>query len=110
MTDPGGAQYAEPLFWIDRGMTVSGGYSEDWVHSASGSRTTLRAFDVGLIVTGLCAHLAEPTRLPELRRSAPARIALGHVLARLAEVDDSPWAMALVETLQRAGITPVRPQ
>jgi hypothetical protein len=30
-------------------------------------------------------------------------------LARLATVTDSPWAMALVETLQRVGITPVRP-
>ena len=44
-----------------------------------------------------------------LRKSTPARFALGHLLARLASVVDSPWAMALVETLQRVGITPVRP-
>ena len=65
---------------------------------------------LGLIVSGLRAHLSDPSRLQELRKSTPARVALGHVLARLATVEDSPWAMALVETLQRVGITPVRPQ
>jgi MoxR-like ATPase len=69
----------------------------------------LRQHRLGLIVTSLRAHLSDPSRLQELRKSTPARVALGHVLARLATVTDSPWAMALVETLQRVGITPVRP-
>jgi MoxR-like ATPase len=69
----------------------------------------IRQHRVGLIVSGLRAHMSDPTRLTELRKSTPARVALGHVLARLATVADSPWAMALVETLQRVGITPVRP-
>ena len=69
----------------------------------------LRQHRLGLIVTGLRAYISDPTRLQELRKSTPARVALGHVLARLATVADSPWAMALVETLQRLGITPVRP-
>ncbi len=69
----------------------------------------LRQHRLGLIVTGLRAHMADPTRLSELRKSTPARVALGHVLARLASAADSPWAMALVDTLQRTGITPVRP-
>ena len=69
----------------------------------------LRQHRLGLIVTSLRAYLSDPGRLPELRKSTPARFALGHLLARLASVADSPWAMALVETLQRVGITPVRP-
>lgn len=69
----------------------------------------LRQHRVGLIVTALCAYMGDPSRLTELRKSTPARVALGHVLARLATVPDSRWAMALVETLQRLGITPVRP-
>jgi hypothetical protein len=62
----GGSQYVEPLFWIDRAMTVSGGYSVDWVHLASGSNTTLRGIDVGLIVTGTrgCGMPDEITPLP----------------------------------------------
>jgi hypothetical protein len=69
----------------------------------------LRQHRLGLIVTSLRAYLSDASRLPELRKSTPARFALGHLLARLASVADSPWAMALVETLQRVGITPVRP-
>ena len=69
----------------------------------------LRQHRLGLIVNGLRAHLSDPTRLPELRKSSPARVALGHLLAHLAQRHVSPWALALLETLQRSGITPVRP-
>ncbi len=72
------------------------------------TRDPLRQHRLGLIVTGLRAHLSDPARLPDLRKSTPARVALGHVLSRLAAVE-SPYAMALVETLQRVAITPVKP-
>lgn len=70
----------------------------------------LRQHRLGLIVSSLRAYLGDPTRLQALRKNTPARFALGHLLARLATAADSPWAMALVETLQRVGITPVRPE
>jgi hypothetical protein len=72
-------------------------------------RDPSRQHRLGLVVTGLRAHLLDPGRLADLRKSTPARVALGHVLACLASAGESPWAMALVDTLQRTGITPVRP-
>jgi len=60
---------------------------------------------VALAVTALRAHLEQPARLADLKRSNTARTALGHVLVALKE----KHAMPLVETLRRLGITPVRP-
>jgi MoxR-like ATPase len=60
---------------------------------------------VTLAVTALRAFLAQPARLPELKRSNVARTSLGQVLVQLPERD----ALPLVETLKRIGITPVRP-
>ena len=72
-------------------------------------RDPLRQHRVGLVVAALRAHLSDPARRDDLRKSTPARVALGHVLARLSDEPDSPWAMGLVETLKRVGLTPVRP-
>jgi hypothetical protein len=60
---------------------------------------------VALAVTALRAFVAQPSRLPELKRSNVARTALGQVLVQLPERE----ALGLVETLKRIGITPVRP-
>ena len=60
---------------------------------------------ITLAITALRAFLAQPSRLPELKRSNVARTALGQVLVQLSERD----ALPLVETLKRVGITPVRP-
>ncbi len=60
---------------------------------------------VALAITALRAHLEQPARLPELKRSNIARTSLGHVLVQLRD----KHAMPLVETLKRIGITPVRP-
>ena len=69
----------------------------------------LKAHRLGLLVTGLRAHLADPTRLPELKKSNPARASLGHFLAQLGVGAGQRWAMALVEALQKAGVQPIRP-
>lgn len=60
---------------------------------------------VMLAVTALRVHLEQPSNLPELKKSNVARTALGQLLVALPERE----AMALVETLKRVGITPVRP-
>ncbi|AKT41748.1 MoxR like ATPase [Chondromyces crocatus] len=66
----------------------------------------LRRYRVGLAVTALRAHLEVQARLTDIRRSNAARIALGQILTQLPE----PWALRLVETLKKTGITPIRPQ
>lgn len=65
----------------------------------------VRRHRIALAVTALRAHLSDPARLPELKRSNVARACLGHLLVQLPERDVLP----LVETLKRVGITPVRP-
>jgi hypothetical protein len=60
---------------------------------------------ISLATTALRAFIEQPARLPEIKRSNAARTCLGHLLVRIPEKD----AMALVETLKRVGITPVRP-
>lgn len=65
----------------------------------------LKRHRITLAVTALRAFLAQPSRLPELKRSNVARTTLGQVLVQLPERD----ALPLVETLKRIGITPVRP-
>lgn len=72
-------------------------------------RDPVKQHRLGLIVSGLRAHLTDPTKTGDIRKSTPARVALGHLLSRLASQGESPWALALVDTLQRSGITPVRP-
>jgi hypothetical protein len=60
---------------------------------------------IGLLVTTLSAHLSQQARLAEVKRSNVVRASLGHVLAELPE----KWALELVATLKRLGITPIRP-
>ncbi len=73
------------------------------------AREPARHHRLGLVVRALAAHLDDPSRRSDVRKSTPARVALGHLLARMAEGGPSPWALELVEVLKRAGITPVRP-
>jgi hypothetical protein len=60
---------------------------------------------VGLAVTALSAHLSQNARLAELKRSNVVRVSLGVLLAELPE----RWALDLVATCKRLGITPIRP-
>lgn len=60
---------------------------------------------VALAITSLRAHVEDPARLADLKKSNVARTCLGHLLAGLRE----EHAMPLVDTLRRVGITPVRP-
>ena len=66
----------------------------------------LKRYRVGLAVTALRAHLEQQHTLAELRRSNVARVCLGQLLTHLPEA----WALRLVETLKKTGITPIRPQ
>lgn len=66
----------------------------------------LKRYRVGLAVTALRAHLEQQPTLAELRRSNVARVCLGQLLTHLPEA----WALRLVETLKKTGITPIRPQ
>ena len=61
---------------------------------AAWRREPVKRHRVALAITALRAHLSDPARLADLKRSNTARAALGHVL---------------VDTLKRVGITPVRP-
>jgi len=60
---------------------------------------------VALLVTALRVHLPARADLHELKRSNAARVNLGHFLAQVGV----RWGAPLVETLQRLGVTPVRP-
>jgi hypothetical protein len=60
---------------------------------------------LALVVTGLSAHLERQAKLAEVKRSNVVRTCLGHLLAELPE----KWALDLVATLKRLGITPIRP-
>jgi hypothetical protein len=88
---------------------------EDLVQNFAGSvaerkladwqKNPLQKHRVGVAITALRAHLEQHGRRPEVRRDNIVRINLGLVLARL----DERWAMPLVDTLLKLGITPVRP-
>ena len=60
---------------------------------------------MGLAVTALSSHLGQQTKLAEVKRSNVVRASLGVLLAELPE----RWALNLVETCKRLGITPIRP-
>lgn len=60
---------------------------------------------VAMLVTAVRAHLKDPARIAEVRKSNAMRAGLGHLLAQLGE----RWGMPLIDTLQRASITPIRP-
>jgi hypothetical protein len=61
---------------------------------------------LGLAVTALRAHLERQSKTAEMKRSNVVRTCLGQLLTQLPE----RWAMELVDTLRKLGITPVRPQ
>jgi len=66
----------------------------------------LRQHRVGLAVTGLRAHLEQQAKVAEVKRSNVVRACLGQLLPQI----DEKWALRLVETMKRLGITPIRPQ
>ncbi len=61
---------------------------------------------VGLAVTALRAHLDRQAKATDIKKSNVARTCLGQLLPELPEV----WALGLVDTLKKLGITPIRPQ
>jgi hypothetical protein len=65
----------------------------------------LKQHRLALVVTALSAHLGQKARHAEVKRSNVARACLGQLLTQLPE----KWALDLVATLKRLGITPIRP-
>jgi AAA domain (dynein-related subfamily) len=61
---------------------------------------------IGLTLTALRAYLERQADTSEMKRSNSVRTCLGHLLPQVQE----RWAMPLVQTMQRLGITPIRPQ
>lgn len=61
---------------------------------------------VGLVVTALRAHLEQQANLVEMRKSNAVRSSLGRLLPQVHE----KWAMPLVMTMKKLGITPIRPE
>jgi hypothetical protein len=68
-------------------------------------RNPLEDHRVGLAVTALRAHLEQQGQSADVKKSNVARACLGHVLVDVRE----KWALGLVETLKKLGITPIRP-
>ena len=65
----------------------------------------LKHHRISLLVTALRAHLQQPHHLGDIKKSNPMRVSLGHFLAQVGE----KWGLPLVETMQRVGVTPIRP-
>lgn len=65
----------------------------------------LKHHRLALLATAVRAFVQQPSRAGEIRKSNPQRAALGQLLAHLGE----RWGLALVETLQKLSITPIRP-
>ena len=65
-----------------------------------------RQHRVGLAVTGLRAHLEQQAKVAEVKRSNVVRTCLGQILPQIQE----RWALPLVDTMKKLGITPIRPQ
>jgi hypothetical protein len=66
----------------------------------------LRQHRAGLAVTALRAHLEQQAKGADVRKSNVARACLGQLLPQLKE----RWALPLVDTMKKLGITPIRPQ
>ncbi len=89
--------------------------ADDCLRAYSGSRAMQRVAQwkndplkhhrIALLVTALRAHLQQPHHLAEIKRSNPMRVSLGHFLAQVGE----RWGIPLVETMQKVGVTPIRP-
>jgi hypothetical protein len=65
----------------------------------------LKHHRIALLVTALRAHLQHPQHLGDIKKSNAARASLGHFLAQVGE----RWGLPLVETMQKVGVTPIRP-
>ncbi|MEO7108988.1 MAG: ATPase, partial [Polyangiaceae bacterium] len=61
---------------------------------------------VGLAVTAIRAYLEQQSGSAEAKRSNAIRTSLGHLLPQVHE----KWAMPLVMTMKKLGITPIRPE
>jgi hypothetical protein len=68
------------------------------------SADPIRRHRVGLAVTALRAHLERQAKVAEVKRSNVVRTCLGQLLPQLPE----RWALVLVDSLKKLGITPVR--
>lgn len=89
--------------------------ADDCLRAYSGSRAMqrvaqwkndpLKSHRISLLVTALRAYLQQPHNLAEVKRSNPMRVSLGQFLAQVGE----RWGMPLVETMQKLGVTPIRP-
>ena len=64
-----------------------------------------KCYRVGLLVQGVAAYLRSPNVAVEAKKSNPMRASLGYFLGQAG----SEWGMPLVETLQKIGVTPIRP-
>jgi MoxR-like ATPase len=88
---------------------------EDCLKAYGGSRAAqrvaawknepLKHHRIALLVTALRAYIQHPHNLSDIKRSNPMRVSLGQLLAQLGE----RWGLPLVETMQKVGITPIRP-
>jgi hypothetical protein len=61
---------------------------------------------LGLATTALRAHLERQAKASDMKKSNVVRACLGQLLPQLPEA----WALGLVDTLKKLGITPIRPQ
>jgi hypothetical protein len=64
-----------------------------------------RRHRAGLVVTAVRAYLEQHPSLPDVRKSNAVRTSLGQLLAQV----DERWAMPLVLSMKKLGITPIRP-
>jgi hypothetical protein len=60
---------------------------------------------IAFVITALCSYLERHPKLADVKRSNPVRASLGGLLVDLPE----RWALDLVGTCKRLGITPIRP-
>jgi hypothetical protein len=72
---------------------------------AAWKQDPLKHHRVALLVTALRAHLGQPARAAEVKKSNAMRASLGQFLAMVGE----RWGMPLVDLLQKLAITPIRP-
>jgi hypothetical protein len=82
----------------------AGGPAEKKIRGWNGD--PLKQHRVGLALTGLRAHLERQSATADLKRSNVVRTCLGVLLPQVHE----RWALPLVDTMKRLGITPIRPQ
>jgi len=70
------------------------------------TRDPTKQHRVGLAVTAIRSYLEQQSGSADAKRSNAIRTSLGHLLAQVHE----KWAMPLVHTMKKLGITPIRPE